>query len=221
MNIIELHNVNKTYRLGEVYINALKNANLKIKKGDFASVTGPSGCGKSTLLHLMGALDRPTRGSVLISGKNTENMDDNNLARLRGKELGFVFQTFNLIPKLTTLENVMLPRMLSDMGEAKEKAEEMLDKVGLSHRKNNAPTQLSGGERQRVAIARALVNEPKIILADEPTGNLDSKAGKEILKIFNKLHEEGNTFIIVTHDTGIASKTERKIVMKDGKILKS
>lgn len=216
MNVAEFRSVSKIYERG---IKALDNVTLRIKKGEFVSVMGPSGCGKSTLLHLAGTLDRPTKGVVTILGKNTESMDDNELARIRGKEIGFVFQTFNLLPRVTALENVMMPRVIADLEDAREKAEEMLHKVGLSHRKNNTPSQLSGGERQRVAIARALVNEPEIMLADEPTGNLDSKSGEEILGIFGRLHEEGNTLMIVTHDAKIASKAERKILMKDGRIV--
>lgn len=217
MNVAELRSVSKIYERG---IKALDNVTLRIKKGEFVSIMGPSGCGKSTLLHLVGTLDRSTKGVVTILGKNTESMDDNGLARIRGKEIGFVFQTFNLLPRISALENVMMPRVIADLEDAREKAEEMLHKVGLSHRKSNMPSQLSGGERQRVAIARALVNEPEIILADEPTGNLDSRSGEEILGIFDKLHEEGNTLMIVTHDARIASKAERKILMKDGRIVK-
>ncbi len=218
MNIAELRNVSKVYKLDEVLLKAVDGVSLKVKKGEFISIMGPSGCGKSTMLHLIGALDRPTKGFVLIEGKDTAQMNDEEIAYTRGTKIGFVFQTFNLLPRITALENVMMPRLIAGLEDARGKAEEMLDKVGLSHRKSNTPSQLSGGERQRVAIARALINEPSLILADEPTGNLDSRSGEEILGIFSRLHKEGNTFVIVTHDAKIASKAERTILMKDGRI---
>lgn len=216
---IELKHVKKKYTLGEVEIEVLKGVNLRVDEGEFVSIMGPSGSGKSTMLHLLGALDKPSEGSVHIDGTDITSMNDNQLASIRGKKIGFIFQSFNLVPRLSSLENVMLPMWFADTGGRKEKAEKLLEKVGLSHRKNNLPSQLSGGERQRVAIARSLANDPKIIVADEPTGNLDSKRGSEILDILTEIHEEGGTLIIVTHDTRIAKKAERRIMMMDGRIV--
>ncbi|MEM7819242.1 MAG: ABC transporter ATP-binding protein [Candidatus Aenigmatarchaeota archaeon] len=220
MNIVELKNVHKTYMLDEVELNVLNGIDLKVKKGEFMSIVGPSGSGKSTLLHIIGALDRPTKGHVFIGGKDTSKMDDNELAWIRGRRIGFVFQTFNLISRLTALENVILPMWFADFdGNRKDRAIELLKEVGLEKRINHLPTQLSGGERQRVAIARALVNNPDIIVADEPTGNLDSKTGKEIINIFKKIHNDGATLILVTHDLDIAKVAEREIHIKDGVII--
>jgi len=181
--VVELRNVDKHYQLGEVDLHVLKNINLKIQRGEFVSITGPSGSGKSTMLNMIGALDRPTKGKVLIDGKDVSKMDDNELAMVRGKKIGFVFQTFNLIPRFTAVENVMFPMWFAGKDNKEERAIELLKKVGLGHRLNNRPSQMSGGERQRVAIARALANNPELIVADEPTGNLDSKTGKEIINI--------------------------------------
>ncbi len=218
--VVELRNVDKHYQLGEVDLHVLKNINLKIQRGEFVSITGPSGSGKSTMLNMIGALDRPTKGKVLIDGKDVSKMDDNELAMVRGKKIGFVFQTFNLIPRFTAVENVMFPMWFAGKDNKEERAIELLKKVGLGHRLNNRPSQMSGGERQRVAIARALANNPELIVADEPTGNLDSKTGKEIINILCELNKEGKTLIIVTHEKSIASIAKRKVELLDGRIVR-
>ena len=219
--LIELRNVEKIYNEGkENEVRALKGVSLKIHEKDFIAIIGPSGSGKSTLLHMLGCLDKPTKGKVLIDGKDVSKMNDEDLARIRREKIGFIFQTFNLIPTLTALENVELPMKLNGKkaSEARERAKELLKIVGLEKRLDHLPSQLSGGEQQRVAIARALANEPEIILADEPTGNLDSKKGFEIIKLMKKLNREGYTFVIVTHDLRIADFANKKIRIKDGKL---
>ncbi|HDM05780.1 MAG TPA: ABC transporter ATP-binding protein [Candidatus Aenigmarchaeota archaeon] len=219
--LIELRNVEKIYNEGkENEVRALKGVSLKIHEKDFIAIIGPSGSGKSTLLHMLGCLDKPTKGKVLIDGKDVSKMNDEDLARIRREKIGFIFQTFNLIPTLTALENVELPMKLNGKkaSEARERAKELLKIVGLEKRLDHLPSQLSGGEQQRVAIARALANEPEIILADEPTGNLDSKTGFEIVKLMKKLNREGYTFVIVTHDLRIADFANKKIRIKDGKL---
>jgi putative ABC transport system ATP-binding protein len=217
---IELKNVWKTYKMDDVSVQALRGVNLKVQKGKFAAIVGPSGSGKSTLLHMIGILDTPTSGKIFIDGVDTSGLDDSSLARLRGRKIGFVFQFFYLYPTLTAKENVELPLMIIEQGKAarEKRAMQLLRDVGLEKRANHLPSQLSGGERQRVAIARALANDPSFILADEPTGNLDSKAGKEIIELFINLNKEGRTVIIVTHDQAIASKAQMVIRIKDGKI---
>ena len=221
--LIELKNVKKVYRMGKVEVPALKGINLKIKRNEFVSIVGASGSGKSTLLNVMCCLSRPTEGKVLIEGKDTAKMSDDELAVIRGEKIGFVFQTFNLIQRLTALENVMLPMWFLGKGEMerKERAKKLLEMVGLGHRIKHKPSELSGGERQRVAIARALANDPPIIVGDEPTGNLDSKTGKEIINIFKELYKQGRTIILVTHDMSIARQAKRRIYLKDGKIIKT
>lgn len=218
--VIRLENVEKIYHLGEVEVHALAGVNISIFDKDFLSIVGPSGSGKSTMLHLIGCLDRPTSGRVFLDGTDISKLSDSNLARLRGREIGFIFQFFNLYPTLDALQNVELPMMILNVDERErnERAKSLLDMVGLNDRRTHLPAQLSGGERQRVAIARALANDPSLILADEPTGNLDSKSGEEVLKIFKNLNEEGRTIVIVTHDQNIAGLAERKIEMKDGKV---
>ena len=221
-NFIETKDVKKIYNRGKPNeLIVLRDIDLKIKKGELITVFGPSGSGKSTLLHIIGCLDRPTSGNVYIEGKNVSKLSDDELALIRRNKIGFVFQQFNLISALTALENVELPMRISGMnkGKCKKKAEELLNSVGLGERLNHFPRQLSGGEMQRVAIARALANEPDVILADEPTGNLDSKTGKEIVDLMIKLNKKGYTFIVVTHDISIAKYATRKINIKDGKIL--
>jgi len=221
-NIIELKNVWKIYQIGEVEIPALRGLTLKIKKKDFLAILGPSGSGKSTILNAIGCLDIPTKGEIYLDGKNIARLDESNLAQIRGKKIGFVFQTFNLIPSLTALENVMLPMTFQgyDRDQRKKRAERLLGLVKLSHRLNHRPPELSGGERQRVAIARALANNPEVILADEPTGNLDSKTGEEIVNILSELHDKENkTIILVTHNSDHIKNVERVCHLKDGQIV--
>lgn len=219
--IVKLSNVKKHFPLDGVVIKALNGINLEIYKAQMVSIIGPSGSGKSTLMNLIGCLDKPTFGQIFINSRSTEKMSKNELAEIRNKEIGFVFQTFNLLPRATALENVELPTIYAGIsrGKRKQTAKEKLIAVGLGDRLEHLPNQLSGGQQQRVAIARALVNNPKIIIADEPTGNLDSKSGQEILKILKKLDREGQTIIIVTHDLDIAKQTERIVKMKDGVIV--
>jgi putative ABC transport system ATP-binding protein len=221
--VIELEQVNKIYKMDEVEVKALDGIDLKVEKKEFAAIIGPSGSGKSTLLHMIGLLDRPTSGKVLLDGVDISKLSENEVARLRGNKIGFVFQFFNLYPILTALENVELPMIITEKNkeERRKRALELLRIVGLKKREEHLPSQLSGGERQRVAIARALANDPPLILADEPTGNLDSKSGKEIVELLDKLQEEeGKTIVMVTHDQNIANYAERLIYLKDGKIIK-
>ena len=221
--LVELKNVSKVYKMEKVEVLALKGVNMKIKKGEFVAVVGPSGSGKSTLLHMIGCLDRPTKGEVILDGIEVSKLDDNELSKIRAEKIGFVFQFFNLYPTLTALENVELPMMIveKDREERKKRARELLKIVGMEKRAEHLPSQLSGGERQRVAIARALANDPPLILADEPTGNLDSKSGKEIVTLLDKLQEEeGKTIVMVTHMLDIAKFAERLIYLKDGEIIK-
>jgi putative ABC transport system ATP-binding protein len=222
-SVIELQNVDKVYRMDEVEVSALKNINLKVRENEFIAVKGPSGSGKSTLLHIIGCLDRPTRGKVILDGVNVSGLNDTELARLRGRKIGFVFQFFNLYPTLSALENIELPMVIAEENKRKrrERALELLKAIGIEKRADHLPSQLSGGERQRVAIARALANNPPLILADEPTGNLDSKSGREILTILKNLQEKENkTLIVVTHDEHIAKYAERIVYLKDGEIIK-
>ena len=219
--LLQLKNITKTYLSGTSEFDALKDVSLKISEGEFISITGPSGSGKSTLMHIIGLLDNPTSGEVILQGKDIARLNESELAVFRNKILGFVFQQFNLLSKTSSLENVMLPLLYSDIPSEKRKnlALEMLAKVNLSSKLKNLPSQLSGGEQQRVAIARALVNNPKIILADEPTGNLDSKTGREVMDLLHKSNkEEKRTIILVTHDRDLANEAERILVIKDGKI---
>jgi len=219
--LLQLKNITKTYLSGTSEFDALKDVSLKISEGEFISITGPSGSGKSTLMHIIGLLDNPTSGEVILQGKDIARLNESELAVFRNKILGFVFQQFNLLSKTSSLENVMLPLLYSDIPSEKRKnlALEMLAKVNLSGKLKNLPSQLSGGEQQRVAIARALINNPKIILADEPTGNLDSKTGREVMDLLHKSNkEEKRTIILVTHDRDLANEAERILVIKDGKI---
>ncbi len=222
--IVRAENLTKTYRFGETGVEALKGVSLHINKGELVSVIGPSGSGKSTLMHLLGCLDTPTSGKYFLEGRDVSKLNDAQLANIRNKKIGFVFQTFNLLPHLTVLDNIILPVVYNAKGnlkEAESKAIEMLKSVGMGERANHLPAQLSGGERQRVAIIRALINNPAIVFADEPTGNLDSKTGLEIIKILKGLNEErGVTEVIVTHDISITQFTHRIIHIKDGLIEK-
>ncbi|MDR2915167.1 MAG: ABC transporter ATP-binding protein [Tannerella sp.] len=217
--MIQLQDITKVYRTTEVETVALEKVNLKVKEGEFISVMGPSGCGKSTLLNLMGLLDLPNEGKVFIDRIETTHMKDGQMAEFRNKTLGFVFQSFHLINSLNVLDNVELPLLYRKSSEKsrREMAGEVLEKVGLSHRTKHYPTQLSGGQCQRVAIARAIIGSPKILLADEPTGNLDSKMGNEIMELLFKLNEEGTTIVMVTHDEHIAESTQRIIRFFDGR----
>lgn len=219
--IIKVENVKKIYRMGDNEVRALDGVSLVVEEGEFLIVMGPSGSGKTTLLHLMGCLDKPTEGEIYIASTPVSKLNDSQLAKIRNKMVGFVFQQFNLLPRLTALENVELPMIYAGVPKSarRKKAKELLELVGLGDRLHHRPTQLSGGQMQRVAIARALANDPMVLLADEPTGNLDSKSGEEILKIFSELNERGQTIIIVTHDPEVAKHADRIVRMRDGKIV--
>jgi len=219
--VIELRNVSKIYKMGENEVKALDNVNLKVKEGDLIAVIGPSGSGKSTLLHIMGVLDKPTKGEVFIDGEKVSYNDDKKISEIRNKKIGFVFQFFNLYPTLTALENVELPMSIAgiEKSEREERAKYLLEEVGLIKFKDHYPNQLSGGQRQKVAIARAMANDPKYILADEPTGNLDSKSGEEIIEIFKNLNKKyKKTIMVVTHNIEFSKHFKRIIKMKDGRI---
>jgi putative ABC transport system ATP-binding protein len=219
--ILEAHEVRKNYLMGKVLVPALRDVSFEVEKGEFLTIFGPSGSGKSTLLHLLGGLDRPDAGRITIDGSDILKLSDNRLAELRLTKIGFVFQFFNLLPRLTALRNVELPLAIADISdrETAERAREMLKFVGLEARASHRPHELSGGEQQRVAVARALINEPKIVLADEPTGNLDTKTGWEIIQLMKKLNDEkGQTFIVVTHDPRIAEEADRTIHLRDGSV---
>ncbi|MEO2241942.1 MAG: ABC transporter ATP-binding protein [Euryarchaeota archaeon] len=217
--VIELKNVRKVYDSGPTRVEALKGVNLRVRRGEFLMIVGPSGSGKSTLLHIMGALDTPTSGRVKIAGREVSSLSDRELARIRNRYVGFVFQEFNLIETLTALENVMFPMTLAGR-EDEELAKRLLLKVGLSEEHfDKFPNQLSGGERQRVAIARALANDPDVILADEPTGQLDTRNSRRIIKVFKRLSEEGKTIVVVTHDLSLIEWADRVIVLRDGQIV--
>lgn len=219
--VLRLDNITKLYHMGEgIEVQALRGVDLTVYRNDLMSVIGPSGSGKSTLLHIMGLLDTPSSGKRYVDGIETSKMSGDDQAKVRGEKIGFVFQTFNLVPSLTALENVELPMMLrtSDGYRRKKKAKDLLELVGLEKRLDHRPSQLSGGQRQRVAIARSLANDPEMILADEPTGNLDSKTGHEILGILRDLHKNGRTIVIITHDEYIAKVTDRMVRLRDGRI---
>jgi len=219
--ILEVRDVKKSYQMGKVLVPALRGISFDVEKGEFLTIFGPSGSGKSTLLHLLGGLDRPDEGKILIDGSNILDLNDSKLAELRLTGIGFVFQFFNLLPRLSALRNVELPLTIAGVSEKEtsSRAKEMLRFVGLEERENHRPYELSGGEQQRVAIARALINDPKIILADEPTGNLDTKTGWEIVQLMKKLNtEKGQTFVVVTHDQNIAKEATRTIYLRDGLI---
>lgn len=219
-NLIRLQNITKIYRIGAIEVAALRGIDLSIRANEYISIMGPSGSGKSTLMNIIGCLDTPTNGIYELENERVSEMDDNRLAEIRNRKIGFVFQTFNLLPRASALHNVELPLIYSGLHAARRKvvAEEVLGQVGLSDRKQHRPNELSGGQRQRVAIARALVNNPSLILADEPTGNLDSSTGKEIMAIFDELHRAGNTIILVTHEKEVAQHAERIVHILDGVI---
>jgi putative ABC transport system ATP-binding protein len=218
--IIRLQGISRHYKVGTEIVKALRNIDLIIKRNEYVALMGPSGSGKSTLMNMLGCLDTPTTGSYMLNGNDVSRMNDNELAEIRNKEIGFIFQTFNLLPRSTALENVMLPLVYAGMNKARrlEMAEKVLADVQLTDRVKHKPNELSGGQRQRVAIARALVNNPSILLADEPTGNLDSKTSVEIMGLLEDIHKKGNTIIVVTHEEEIAKKAHRIIRLKDGLI---
>jgi len=222
MALIETKDLWKTYTMGDEEIHALRGVSIQIEKGEYVAIMGPSGSGKSTLMNLIGCLDTPSKGTYLLNGKEASTMNDNELARIRNEEIGFVFQTFNLLPRATALHNVELPLVYAGVSskERLERAKGALEKVELGPRMNHKPNELSGGQRQRVAIARALVNNPSILLADEPTGNLDSKTGVEIMALFERLHEAGNTIVVVTHEAEVAAHAHRQILIRDGQVEK-
>jgi putative ABC transport system ATP-binding protein len=222
MAVIELKDIMKTYQMGDSIVHALDHVNLEINAGEFTSIMGPSGSGKSTLMNVIGCLDRPTSGQYFLDGKEIGGYDDDELARTRNQKIGFVFQNFNLLPRLSALVNVALPLVYAGVpeGERLKRARETLTAVGLGERVDHRPNEMSGGQRQRVAIARALINNPAIIMADEPTGNLDSKSSYEIMDIFRQLNDAGKTIVMVTHEPDIAERTKRIIHMVDGKIVK-
>lgn len=217
-NVIEIRNIIRDFKLGQEIVHVLKGIDLDIKTGEYVAIMGPSGSGKSTLMNLLGCLDTPTAGSYNLNGNDVSEMTDDELAEIRNKEIGFVFQTFNLLPRTTALENVALPMIYAGASkkERSDRAAEVLTDVGLADRMDHKPNQLSGGQRQRVAVGRALVNKPSIILADEPTGNLDSKTGTEIMALFDEIHAAGNTVIMVTHEEEIAAHAKRVIRLRDG-----
>jgi len=222
MALIETVDLWKTYQMGAEEVHALRGVSIRIERGDYVAIMGPSGSGKSTLMNLIGCLDTPSKGSYLLNGKQVGEMNDDELARIRNEEIGFVFQTFNLMPRATALQNVELPLVYAGV-PARERgirANQALSKVELADRKTHRPNEMSGGQRQRVAIARALVNNPSILLADEPTGNLDSRTGVEIMALFAKLHEAGNTIVLVTHEADVAAHAHRTIHIRDGQVEK-
>ena len=218
--IIHLEHIQKSYYIGAEKVSVLRDIQLSVHQGEFISIMGPSGAGKSTLMNILGCLDRPTEGSYVLDGSEVSNLDDNQLAVIRNRKIGFVFQSFNLLPRLSALDNVILPMIYGnvDKSERKARAEKMLASVGLGDRIDYMPSEMSGGQRQRVAIARALVNHPAIIMADEPTGNLDSKSTSEVMEIFTGLHESGKTIILVTHELDVANFATRHVILSDGYI---
>ncbi|MEO8070384.1 MAG: ABC transporter ATP-binding protein [Acidobacteriota bacterium] len=222
MALIETVDLWKTYVMGTEEVHALRGVSIQIQRGEYVAIMGPSGSGKSTLMNLIGCLDTPSKGSYLLNEKQVSQMNDDELARIRNEEIGFVFQTFNLLPRATALHNVELPLIYGGVSAKarSERANQALDKVELGDRKTHRPNELSGGQRQRVAIARALVNNPSILLADEPTGNLDSKTGVEIMGLFARLHEAGNTIVLVTHESDVAAYAQRAIHIRDGQVEK-
>ncbi len=220
MPIVSIKNMTKTFQIGDVRLDALKNLDLTVNRGEYITIMGPSGSGKSTLLNLLGCLDTPTKGQYFLDGQDIATLEDDLLSKIRGKKIGFIFQSYNLIAQLNIIENIEVPMYYQGMSEtlSKERAEELAEIVGLSDRLKHKPSELSGGQQQRVAIARALANDPVVLLADEPTGNLDSKSGYEILEILDNLHEKGKTLIVITHDDRIAKLSERTIHLLDGEI---
>jgi len=221
-SLVDINNLKKTYVMGSNVVKALDGIDMNIKHGEYISIVGPSGSGKSTLMNMIGCLDAPDFGSYMLDGVDVSNMNDNELAKIRSEKIGFVFQGFNLLPKLTAIENVELPLIYRGYNHKKRKAMalEALERVGLGDRTHHRPSELSGGQMQRVAVARALAGNPPIILADEPTGNLDTQTGKEILETLEKIHQQGNTIILITHDESLANQAKRRIVIRDGLIMR-
>jgi putative ABC transport system ATP-binding protein len=219
--VIKIENVSRIFHVGDSEVHALKDLDIEVHEGEFVSIMGPSGSGKSTAVNMVGCLDIPTRGKIFLDGKNIANLEESDLAQIRGKKIGFIFQKFNLVSTLTALENVALPMLFQGMPaeQRQKKARALLELVDLGDRINHKPTELSGGQQQRVAIARALANDPQVILADEPTGNLDSKTGIKILEFLDKLHRQGKTIIMVTHDADLAKYADRVLYLKDGAIV--
>jgi len=220
--VIRLRGIGKSYYIGTEEVPVLTHIDLDIEKGEFVSIMGPSGAGKSTLMNILGCLDRPTKGSYMLDGKEVANLNDSELAYTRNRKIGFVFQSFNLLPRLSALDNVILPMIYGNLykDRRKERATAMLESVGLGDRIHHMPAEMSGGQRQRVAIARALINNPAIIMADEPTGNLDSKSTREVMEIFSRLYEDGKTIILVTHEMDVARYATRHVILSDGHISK-
>ncbi len=218
--MIQVKDVHKSYDLGETFVHALRGVSFSIEKGEFVSIMGPSGSGKSTLMNIVGCLDTPSEGTYLLNDRNVGNLNEEQLAGIRNEQIGFVFQKFQLLPRSSALENVALPLKYASVKQSERliRAEEVLDKVGLTNRLTHKPTELSGGEQQRVAIARALVNSPSILFADEPTGNLDSKTGNQVLEIFKDLNKRGQTIVVITHEREVAEQSQRTITIKDGEI---
>jgi putative ABC transport system ATP-binding protein len=218
--LIALRRVSRVYQMGHVEVPALNDVTLDIADGEFVAIIGPSGSGKSTMMHILGCLDRPTAGSYALAGTPIDSLDDDGLARLRSRTIGFVFQSYNLLPRTTALDNVATPLLYQGVGRAERhrRAREALDRLGLSDRMGHEPTELSGGQQQRVAVARALVTEPALILADEPTGNLDSRTGAEVMALFRELHGSGRTVVVITHDADVAAAADRQIHLRDGRI---
>jgi putative ABC transport system ATP-binding protein len=220
VDVIRMQGLTKDYQLGAETVHALRGVDLIVRRNEYITIMGPSGSGKSTLMNLVGCLDTPTAGIYFLNGHEVGKMSDDELARIRNREIGFVFQTFNLLPRATALHNVELPLIYAGLkgAERRERAAAMLDRVGLGDRMTHRPNELSGGQRQRVAIARALINEPALLLADEPTGNLDSQTGEEIMALFDSLHEDGQTIVLVTHEHDIAERAHRRVLLRDGMI---
>ncbi len=222
MNVVEVKNLSKTYQMGTVLLHALREVDLQIARGQYVAIMGPSGSGKSTMLNLLGCLDRPSRGQYFLGGQDVSDLDDTELSQIRGRDIGFIFQSYNLIAQLNVIENIQLPMFYQGVADihSADRATSLAEMVGLGERIKHRPFELSGGQQQRVAIARALANDPVILLADEPTGNLDTASGSEILTLLDKLHDEGKTIIVVTHDPEIGKRAQRTIHLRDGQIEK-